>query len=84
MLYTDGIIEATNAKDEEFGRERLCSVLKENLNCDLIGLTQSVIEAVNQFTGARALADDICLVAVEVAASSKPTTPVPVETGAAS
>ena len=84
LLYTDGIIEATNTKDEEFGRERLCSVLKENLNCDVVGLTQSVIEAVNQFTGARALADDICLVAVEVAASSKPTTPMPVETSAAS
>jgi serine phosphatase RsbU (regulator of sigma subunit) len=83
LLYTDGVIEATNMKDEEFGHERLCHVLKENLKRDVTGLTDSVIEAVNQFRGSRALSDDICLVAVEVAASPKPTAPQPAETGAA-
>jgi len=83
LLYTDGIIEATNVNDEEFGHARLSSTLKDNLNRDVTGLTQSVIEAVNHFTGARALADDICLVAVEVAASSRRTTSQAVEASSA-
>jgi serine phosphatase RsbU (regulator of sigma subunit) len=83
LLYTDGISEAANADGEEFGRERLCDVLKQNLHRDVTGLTQSVIDAVNQFTGATALPDDICLVAVEVTASVKSATTPPIETGAA-
>ena len=83
LLYTDGIIEATNVNDEEFGLARLSSTLKENLNRDVTGLTQSVIEAVNHFTGTRALADDICLMAVEVAASSRRTTSQPIEASSA-
>ena len=83
LLYTDGISEAVNGDGEEFGRDRLCAVLKQNLDRDVTGLTQSVIEAVNQFTGAKVLPDDICLVAVEVTASVKSATTPPVETGAA-
>ncbi len=83
LLYTDGVSEAANADGEEFGRDRLCAVLKQNLDRDVTGLTQSVIEAVNQFTGAKVLPDDICLVAVEVTASVKSATTPPVETGAA-
>ncbi len=30
LLYTDGIVEATNADEEEFGYERIISVLKES------------------------------------------------------
>ena len=83
LLYTDGISEAANANGEEFGRDRLCAVLKQNLDRDVTGLTQSVIEAVNEFTGTTVLPDDICLVAVEVTASPKVAKTPPVETGAA-
>lgn len=83
LLYTDGVIEAADTKGEEFGRERLCRVLQQNLERDVTGLTQSVIEAVNQFTDATALADDICLVAVEVVASAKGAARRPAETGVA-
>jgi hypothetical protein len=59
-------------------------VLQDNLDRDVTGLTQSVIEAVNQYTGAKALPDDICLVAVEVATSPKRAAAQSVETGATS
>jgi phosphoserine phosphatase RsbU/P len=30
VLYSDGIVEAANASEEEFGEERLCSIIQEN------------------------------------------------------
>lgn len=31
LLYTDGIVEAFNAEEEEFGQARLCGLMKESL-----------------------------------------------------
>ncbi|HUI08381.1 MAG TPA: SpoIIE family protein phosphatase [Verrucomicrobiae bacterium] len=71
LLYTDGIVEAANAVGEEFGRERLVQVLSQQIEHPVAELTQSVIGAVNRFTGSATLPDDICLVAVDVSASTR-------------
>jgi sigma-B regulation protein RsbU (phosphoserine phosphatase) len=77
LLYTDGIVEASNAAGEEFGRKQLGRVLNQVIERPVAGLTQSVIDAVNQFTNSTTLPDDICLVAVGVSASTQVTPPRP-------
>jgi serine phosphatase RsbU (regulator of sigma subunit) len=49
-LYTDGIIEATNAKQEEFGEARLVQILRENQHLDAPSLLKTVVATVQQFT----------------------------------
>ena len=63
LLYTDGINEAVNLKHEEFGIDRLNSILG---NLDGMGAEQVVLRvrrAVAEFTGRQPLRDDITLVA---------------------
>jgi serine phosphatase RsbU (regulator of sigma subunit) len=67
LLFTDGVIEATNSRDEDFGRERLEQAVRSGLKLDLAGLTQSILASVMDFTDHQPPADDICLVAVEAA-----------------
>lgn len=72
LLYTDGLIEALNSRDEDFGEKRLEEAMRDNLNRDIASLTQKVLAAVLKFTGPEALADDLCLVMAEAVANSSP------------
>jgi sigma-B regulation protein RsbU (phosphoserine phosphatase) len=63
MLYTDGITEANNAAGEEFGEERLKSLISSPE--DLQAQHAAVLKAVSQHSGGR-LADDATLVLVGV------------------
>lgn len=69
LLYTDGLIEAPNARAEEFGRERLCEAVGRHLDLPLNEMAQAILKAVNDFIGAVPLPDDICLVAAETVAA---------------
>lgn len=68
LLYTDGVIEARNAAGEEFGRDRLRKIVQNNIESSAVRLTETVMEAVNEFAGTTTFADDLCLLAVEVTA----------------
>lgn len=61
VLYTDGIMEAMNSKEEMFGLNRLETVLK-NAPPDPDGTIKAVIDAVNRFTGLTPQHDDMTLV----------------------
>jgi serine phosphatase RsbU (regulator of sigma subunit) len=65
LLFTDGVVEATNATGSDFGRTRLRETFADCLSLDLAGITQSILNEVTSFTGRRTPDDDICLVAVE-------------------
>lgn len=80
LLFTDGIFEAGNPEGEQFGRKRLSDTIEKNLDSDLPALTGAIIEAVNEFIRPEPLPDDICIVAVEVAASPKTPAPIPAQT----
>jgi phosphoserine phosphatase RsbU/P len=67
LLFTDGLVEAFNGDGEEFGQNRLRTILSENSTRDLPAITHSIVDAVNHFAGSGGLADDVCLVAVELA-----------------
>ena len=62
VLYTDGVTEAMNDKEEEFGMERLCEIFRGIHPNDSKELNMKVFEAVNTFAGDTPQSDDItCL-----------------------
>ena len=62
VLYTDGVTEAMNDKDEEFGLERLRQVLIDAPLQDVREANRAVFQAVQAFAGERPQFDDItCL-----------------------
>ena len=59
-LYTDGITEAMNAKDELYGSQRLLTLLGSDV--DRVGLLgRRILDDVKRFVGARPQSDDMCL-----------------------
>jgi sigma-B regulation protein RsbU (phosphoserine phosphatase) len=63
LIYTDGVIEARNASDEEFGLARLINVLTTRYDT-ADALLAAVMEAVRTWTREREQGDDITLVAL--------------------
>lgn len=61
-LFTDGVTEARNAKDEEFGEERLASIVSTNHHLSASALTQVILSRVHDFVGRATQHDDITLV----------------------
>ena len=50
ILYTDGVTEAFNSEDEEFGEDRLYSTLLENMHLEPKELIQTIHQTVSKFT----------------------------------
>ncbi|HTP05660.1 MAG TPA: GAF domain-containing SpoIIE family protein phosphatase [Nitrospirota bacterium] len=61
ILYTDGIVEAMNAKEELYGYARFENLLKKS-PADPDALKTAIIEDVNRFTGLSPQHDDMTLV----------------------
>jgi serine phosphatase RsbU (regulator of sigma subunit) len=59
-LYTDGITEAMNSKDELYGPQRLLAQLQTDAG-HLSQLGRRILNDVKHFVGARAQSDDLCL-----------------------
>jgi serine phosphatase RsbU (regulator of sigma subunit) len=62
VLYTDGITEATNADGEEFGQSHLLDTVDSHSHLPVGLLLQTVVAAVQRFTGGSEQQDDITLV----------------------
>jgi len=63
FLYTDGVTEAENEKENEFATDRLEDCLKRNYKLQLTEITEKVIEEVQAFSKGLSQTDDItCLV----------------------
>jgi sigma-B regulation protein RsbU (phosphoserine phosphatase) len=60
VLYTDGITEAMNARDELYGRQRLLRLLSSDVR-QIKPLGRSILDDVKRFVGARPQSDDMCL-----------------------
>ncbi len=65
VIYSDGVSEAVNLKDEEFGMERLTEVVSKNLQKSASGLRDKVEFALSSFTQTAPANDDITLVIVK-------------------
>jgi phosphoserine phosphatase RsbU/P len=53
VLYTDGVTEAANGDDEEFGDERLIQVLSENLAASAQHLQKQILARAGEFCANR-------------------------------
>lgn len=61
VLYTDGITEAINQQEDQFGEERLIELLKENQELSSGDLKNLIIDQVYDFASGTPQADDITI-----------------------
>lgn len=66
ILYTDGIIEAPNEADEQFGMARFEESVLSRSGLKLDGLVEGVVGDLVEFAGRDTFDDDVNLVACEV------------------
>lgn len=64
LLFTDGIVEAANPSDEEFGEERLERLIGEHGDKAPAGLIESTVANVITFCGKTKPADDMTMMVV--------------------
>lgn len=64
VLMTDGITEAMNHDNEEFGRDRLLEVVKRSSHMSANQIVGAIHQAVTEFAGGRPARDDLTLVVV--------------------
>jgi len=64
VLYSDGILEAANSADEEFGEERVQAVVRANAHLPADEIRNRILAAVRAFTGDVEAADDQTLLVI--------------------
>ncbi len=65
ILYSDGITEAFNEDDQQYGEERLIETVKDNINEPARTLTVRIVSSVREFAGTREQSDDITLMVIK-------------------
>lgn len=65
LMYTDGITEAMTLDDQEFGMERLKSVLAAHADESAVELGQHILNEVAAFSGERGAFDDETMVIIK-------------------
>jgi serine phosphatase RsbU (regulator of sigma subunit) len=67
VIYSDGLSEAMNDREEEFGTERLVRTVEEYLAApDAEGMCQHILRAVHEYSLGHAQSDDITLTVAHV------------------
>ena len=66
LLYTDGITEAMNAQDEEFGETRLVQLLKENTHLSAEAIMQKILSDIQDFVGDATQHDDMTMITLKI------------------
>lgn len=61
LLYTDGVTEAVDDKDEEFGEDRLAVALSRGSEMSSQELLTSIVESVREFSSGQ-FQDDLSLI----------------------
>ncbi|HEX9417801.1 MAG TPA: PP2C family protein-serine/threonine phosphatase, partial [Methylomirabilota bacterium] len=64
VLYSDGVTEARDAADEEFGEERLESFLRKNRSMDPEALVDALIRTVHEFSKDGKPGDDVTVTVI--------------------
>ena len=65
FIYSDGVSEANNINEDEFGMDRLQNVISSNVGRSASGIRDKVEAALSDFTGTADPNDDITLVIVK-------------------
>lgn len=75
LLYTDGVTEAFDERDEMFSDERLIEMLSDSSPAGATETTQSLLNAVQSFAGTHGQSDDITIVALRNSGTAAAATP---------
>jgi sigma-B regulation protein RsbU (phosphoserine phosphatase) len=62
VLYTDGVTEAVNLQNQEFGRERLETLIRQAEHMPLKEVIQKIRLSLEEFSEGKPLADDTTIV----------------------
>ncbi len=62
VLYTDGVTDALNAQEQEFGEDRLRRMLFEQRTAPAADMVAALLQALDDFTGPTAPFDDVTIV----------------------
>jgi len=65
-FYTDGVTEAKNEKDEEFGTKRLKKVINDSHQLSAAQIQENIYKAIKEFRGDLPAGDDLTMVVVKV------------------
>ena len=65
VLFTDGITEGRNKKNQEFGEERLITLLKKNAKQDASKIVEKINQEVSAFTSGTPQMDDMTLIVIK-------------------
>lgn len=66
ILYTDGVVEAINERKEEFGFDRFCRIIGDNMLLSSDQLVKKIFREVKTFAGSEAQYDDFTLMIIKV------------------
>jgi len=65
VIYSDGVAEAMNAQQEQFGEERLIGVIKKNRRRNAEEIIKQILSAVKLHTGDYPQYDDMTLLVLK-------------------
>lgn len=66
LMYTDGLVEATDPDKKRYGFSRLCEVLKGSQHTDPETLVARLMEDIKKFTRGAPAYDDLAILVLEV------------------
>jgi sigma-B regulation protein RsbU (phosphoserine phosphatase) len=66
VLYTDGVTEAVNLQNQEFGRERLIKLSEQVNNTSAKQVVQQIRQGLEEFSEGKPLADDTTIVICKI------------------
>jgi sigma-B regulation protein RsbU (phosphoserine phosphatase) len=62
VMYSDGLVEAANSRDEEYGEGRLREVLATVIEESAVEIRRAILKSLAAFSGAEKLRDDLTIV----------------------
>ena len=65
VLFTDGVTEAKNKVNEEYGIESLKKIIYENRNEEVDFINQKIVESISEFSKDSCQHDDITLLVIK-------------------
>jgi serine phosphatase RsbU (regulator of sigma subunit) len=65
VVYSDGLTDAENAREEMFGKRRLMEIIRREAPSGTLAVEQSLLNALGSFTQSTMQTDDITFVVVE-------------------
>ncbi len=66
VAYTDGVTEAFNARDEDFGEKRLAAAVLRHRDKSAAGIEEAITAEVREWRGEAPQSDDVTLVVLKV------------------